>query len=117
MFIYEFQSANCLLRKVLISGPTLTIYTSKPNLQEFQAISRYFQLRSIRFAEDPRHNFCHNPYVSFSAQGDSIPHKHYKLPEGVNKASYVEAIFHYLIENQSNISLRKEAYDQFIKAL
>jgi hypothetical protein len=115
MFIYEVKSADsCLMTKIVISGDHLVIYTNKPNSQELNGIMHSFNLESVVSGDHPAHIFCHNPYIKFSALGDSIPHKHFKFPPKVDRFDYLKQIFDFLVNRQNNQSLRKKDYDTFI---
>lgn len=117
MFIYEFKSKDALISKIVISNSYLTIYTNKPHSPELNPMIDHFKLRSIRFAEDPNHVFCHNPYIKFSAQGDAIPHKHLRFPPDIDRLAYLKEIFNYLIDRQADLGLKRQDQQSFIQAL
>lgn len=120
MFVYEFKSNDCLITKIVISGLHLTIYTKKPNSQELNGLIKEFNLKSPISADHPKHVFCHNNYIHFSAQGDSIPHKHLKF-NSINSIieipNQVTRMIHFLIKIQHDPSQREIEFSEFLYRL
>lgn len=118
MFIYEFKSEiTSLITKVVISGNHITLYTNKNNAQELNTLKDFLKLEHAFFSEHPSHNFCHNPFVDFSARGDGVPHKHIRFPPDGNRAVHLKNIVNHLLDRQKNPLLRKQDYDNFINGL
>ena len=118
MFIYEFKNpSRILITKIVISGFYLTLYTSKALSQELNPMIKAFGLSNIRFTEDPAHIYCHHPYIEFSALGDGVPHKHLILPTDKERVNSLRELLHFLVERQSNFSLRQQDYQNFVTAL
>ncbi|MFA6302370.1 MAG: hypothetical protein WC627_04445 [Legionella sp.] len=117
MFIYEFKSSStCLITKIVISGPYLTVYTSKKNCQEFNAVTTELDLKSTITGDHPSHVFCHTPFVAFSARGDSIPHKHLQFSH-TDRQAQLKDFFSALLVKQNNPDVRQTDFDTFVHEL
>jgi len=118
MFIYTFKSkGNYLVNHVVITGKHLTLYTTQNSCGAIQPLINKLKLSDNTMSGDhPAHSFLHNPFVSFSKKGDSVPHKHLKFKD-TNNLENLKSIFIFLLARQNSNELRKKDYDDFLAAI
>lgn len=117
MFVYEFKSTSCLISKIVISGLYLTIYTSRSSAAELEGTIQKLNLHGNISADHPKHVFCHNSHIDFSARGDSIPHKHLKfnnISSIKEIPAQMKALINVLIEVQQDSSIRRLEFDNLL---